>query len=66
MKRHTIYPIIAYIVHLSVMENAHNTVGIPPKMVADNQLKEADSIKIIAEPSPDGTKTFTKAISREA
>jgi hypothetical protein len=47
-------------------ENAHNTVSIPPKMVADNQLKEADSIKIIAEPSPDGTKTFIKAISREA
>jgi hypothetical protein len=23
MKRHTIYPIIAYIVHLSVMEGAH-------------------------------------------
>jgi hypothetical protein len=47
-------------------DNAHTTVSIPPKMVTDNQLNETDSIKIIAEPSPDGTKNFIKAISREA
>lgn len=47
-------------------DNAHATVSIPPKMVTDNQLNETDSIKIIAEPSPDGTKNFIKAISREA
>lgn len=33
-------------------------------MVSDNGLNETDSIKVIAEPSPDGTKTFIKAISR--
>jgi len=47
-------------------ENGIATVSIPPKMVTDNHLNETDSIKIIAEPSPDGTKTFIKAISREA
>jgi len=47
-------------------DNAHATVSIPPKMVTDNRLNETDSIKIIAEPSPDGTKTFIRAISREA
>jgi hypothetical protein len=46
-------------------DNAHATVSIPPKMVTDYRLNETDSIKIIAEPSPDGTKTFIKAISRE-
>lgn len=47
-------------------DNAHATVSIPPKMVTDNRLNETDSIKIIAMSSPDGTKTFIKAISREA
>jgi len=46
-------------------DNAHATISIPPKMVSDNGLHETDSIKVIAEPSPDGTKTFIKAISRE-
>jgi hypothetical protein len=45
-------------------DNAHGTISIPPKMVSDNQLNETDSIKIIHEPSPDGTKTYIKAISR--
>ncbi|MCO6461111.1 MAG: hypothetical protein J5I59_06885 [Saprospiraceae bacterium] len=45
-------------------DNAHATISIPPKMVSDNHLNENDSIKIMAEPSPDGTKTFIKAISR--
>lgn len=44
--------------------NALATISIPPKMVSDNGLNETDSIKVIAEPSPDGTKTFIKAISR--
>jgi hypothetical protein len=35
-------------------------------MVTNNRLNETDSIKIIAEPSPEGTKTYIKAISREA
>jgi hypothetical protein len=30
----------------------------------NNQLNESDSIKIIAEPSPDGLKTFIKDIRR--
>jgi hypothetical protein len=47
-------------------DKAHATISIPPKMVTDNHLNETDSIKIIAEPSPDRTKTFIKAISREA
>jgi hypothetical protein len=47
-------------------DNAHATISIPPKMVTDNHLKENDSIKIMAEPSPDGAKTFIKAISKEA
>jgi hypothetical protein len=45
--------------------NAHTTISITPKMVTDNQLNEKDIIKIIAEPSPDGNKTFIKAINRE-
>ena len=46
-------------------DNAHATISIPPKMVIHNGLHETDSIKVIAEPSPDGTKTFIKDISRE-
>lgn len=46
------------------LDNAHSTIGIPPKMVSDNGLNETDPIKVIAEPSPDGTKIFIKAISR--
>lgn len=34
-------------------------------MVTDNHLNETDSIKTIAESSPDGTKNFIKSISRE-
>jgi hypothetical protein len=45
-------------------DNAYAIVGIPPKMVKNNNLKENDSIKIIAEPSPDGSKTFIKTISK--
>lgn len=44
--------------------NASSTISIPPKMVKDNSLNETDSIKAITEPSPDGTKTFIKAISK--
>ncbi len=46
-------------------DNAHATISIPPKMVSDTGLNEDEAIKVIAEPSPDGTKTFIKAISRE-
>lgn len=45
-------------------ENSHITVSIPPPMVTKNNLSETDLIKIIAEPSPDGKKTFIKSISR--
>jgi len=43
-------------------ENELTTISILPKMVSDNQLNENDSIKIIAEQSPDGKKTHIKAI----
>jgi hypothetical protein len=43
-------------------DNAHVTVSIPPQMVIDKRLNETDSIKIIAEPSPDGKKTFIKQL----
>ena len=46
-------------------ENAHAPLSIKPKMVSDNQLKETDLIKIIAERSPDGNKFHIIAISRE-
>jgi hypothetical protein len=47
-------------------ENDYATISIPPTMVSDYQLNENDSIKMITEPSPDGRRTFVKAISREA
>ncbi len=43
-------------------DNGHVTVSIPPQMVIDKRLNETDSIKIIAEPSPDGKKTFIKQL----
>ncbi|MCC5928983.1 MAG: hypothetical protein JJU28_07035 [Cyclobacteriaceae bacterium] len=46
-------------------DNAHATISIPPKMFTANHPIETDSIKIMALPSPDGAKTFVKAISRE-
>ena len=46
-------------------DNVHSTISIPPKMVSGNQLNESDSIKLIVQPNPEGTKTFIKAISRE-
>lgn len=41
------------------------TIDIPAYMVSDHGLTEDEEIKIITEPSPDGTKTFIKAISKE-
>lgn len=46
-------------------DNNSVKISIPPKMVCDNSLSENDHIKVTTEPSPDGTKTFIKAISRE-
>ncbi len=43
-------------------ENEHTTISIPPKMVIDNGLREADTVKIIAVPSPDGAKRYIKEI----
>ena len=45
-------------------ENANATIGIPPTMITEHHLNETDSIKIIAEPSSDGTKIHIKALSR--
>lgn len=45
-------------------ESAQSTISILPKLVSDNQLKEGDTIKVISEPSPDGSKTYIKAIQR--
>lgn len=45
-------------------DNALTKISIRPEMVIENQLILNDSIKIISEPSPDGAKTFIKAISR--
>jgi hypothetical protein len=45
-------------------DNARATISIPPKMVTEHSLNETDSIKIIAEPSPDNTKPHIKAITR--
>jgi hypothetical protein len=46
-------------------DNNSVKISIPPKMVCDNGLSENDHIKVTTEPSPDGTKTFIKAITRE-
>ncbi len=46
-------------------ENTFPTLSIPPKMVNDHGLNENEAIKVITGPSPDGSKTFIKAISRE-
>ena len=40
-------------------------ISIPPKMVTDNELKENNSIKVIAEETADKTKMHIKAISKE-
>lgn len=40
------------------------TISIPPQMVSNNNLNENDSIKVIAEPSPDGQKKFIKSIEK--
>lgn len=45
-------------------QNAFTTISIPPKMVNHHGLTEKEEIKVITEPSPDGIKTFIKAISR--
>jgi len=47
-------------------DDAHATLSILPKMVSDHSLNEKDIIKVIVEPSPDGKKTYIKAISKEA
>jgi hypothetical protein len=46
-------------------ENNSTTIGIPPKIVQDHSLIENEKIKVTTKPSPDGAKTFIKAISRE-
>ncbi len=45
MKRHTIYPIIAYIVHLSVMEGAHIN-ELPPSVKRQKRINNLQ-IKIM-------------------
>ena len=46
-------------------DDSHAAISIIPKMVSENGLNENDQIKVITQPSPDGSKTFIKAISRE-
>lgn len=47
-------------------KNSDATIGIPPKMVESNNLKENDSIKIKTKPSPDGTKTYVTEINKNS
>lgn len=46
-------------------DNSHTTISILPQMVRDNRLNEDLAIKVITEPSSDGTKTYIKEISKE-
>lgn len=45
-------------------DNAVNTISIPPKMVVKHDLIANEEIRVIAKPSPDGTRTLIKAISK--
>lgn len=42
-------------------DNGGETISVPPKFVDDN-MTQGQTIKIIAEPSPDGTKKHTKEV----
>lgn len=44
--------------------DSNTTLGIPPKMTKENQLKVNDSIKVKTKPGP-GTKIFIKEISKD-
>lgn len=46
-------------------KNATTTVSIPPNLINENKLSINDHVKVITEPSPDGQKTYIKAISKE-
>lgn len=41
-----------------------STISIPPKLVSDNRLTVNEKVSVIAEPSPDRSKTFIKAIRK--
>lgn len=43
--------------------NSHNTISIPPPIVASNNLKNGMAIKITTKPSPDGSKIFIDQLS---
>lgn len=44
--------------------NGDEQIGIPPKMVTDNNLTEKKEIQILTEPSPDGRKKYVKEIKQ--
>lgn len=46
-------------------DNAHSTISILPNMVAEHQLNETESIKVITELSSNGNKTHIIEISRD-
>ena len=45
--------------------DAHATISIPPKLVNDNRLTVSEKVRVIAEPSPNRSKTFIIAIRKE-
>ncbi|MFN9111889.1 MAG: hypothetical protein ACK5XN_17635 [Bacteroidota bacterium] len=47
-------------------ENSNFPLSILPKMVIEHTLNANDSIKVLTEPSPDGTKTFIVSIRKES
>ncbi len=46
-------------------DNSYSKISIRPEVVKEKGLIESHQIKVKTEPSPDGTKTFIKAISKE-
>ena len=45
--------------------NTSDAITIIPQMLLDNELELGDYIKVITEPSPDGSKLHIKAISKD-